>query len=185
MNNIVSVFQNAMSNLGNNLNCVLIGKIIEYQSLHNTATIELLHNVPTQNIPYQPLINIPIGFFSIGGYSIKVRPNINDVVVLIVSDYDIDNLLIDGKTKKSNTDRVHALEDAIVLPLSINFLNNSFNATEDLTIQKNGTESYVKIKNNGEIVLNANNIKLGENANKKVLIENGNTYSTSSKVYAE
>lgn len=185
MNNVAEIFNNVISGLGNNLNVLMIGKITTYDSSSNTATIEIMHTVPKQGMPYAPLINVPIGFFNLGGFSIKVKPTINDIVLVLFADYDVDNLLIDGNTKTPNTDRTHALEDSIVLPLSINFLNNSFNATEDLTISKDGTSTYVKIKANGELVLNANSIKLGENANKKVLVESGESYATSSKVYAE
>lgn len=185
MKNVANVFQNVVEGLGNSLNCTMLGKITAYNSTENTATIEPLHNVPVQNIPYVPLINVPIGFFNMGGYTIKVKPKIGDVMLILFADYDIDNLLIDGKTKVPNTSRTHALEDAIVLPLSINFLNNAFNATEDLTVQKEGTNSYIKIKSNGDIIINSNNIKLGENASKRVLVESGNTYTSSSKVYAE
>lgn len=181
MKNVANLFQSVVSGLGNTLNCTMLGKITEYNSTENTATIEPLHTVPVQNVPYAPLINVPIGFFNMGGYTIKVKPKIGDVMLILFADYDIDNILIDGKTKTPTTERTHALEDAIALPLSINFLNNTFNATEDLTLQKEGTNSYIKIKPNGDIIINSNSIKLGENASKRVLIENG----TSSKVYAE
>lgn len=185
MKEVAKLFQSVVGGMGNDLNVMVIGKIVEYDSTYNTATIEPMHYVPQENIPLNPLITVPIGYFSLGGYTIKVRPQLGDMVLVLFCDYDIDNLLIDGNTKKPATDRTHALEDAIVLPLSINFLNNAFNATEDLIIQKEGTSSYVKIQSNGDIVINANNIKLGENATKKILIEDSNTYTTSSKVYAE
>ena len=185
MNNVTNFFNNLSTGLTNSLNVLMIGRITSYNSNNNTATIEPMHMIPTQNVPYQPLINVPIGVFSIGGYSIKVNPTIGDIVLVLFADYDLDNLLLDGKTKKANTDRKHALEDGIALPLSINFLNNTFNAAEDLTILKEGTSSYIKIKNNGDIVLNANNIRLGENASRKIVLDNGESYTTSSKVYAE
>jgi len=185
MNNVTDFFNNLSMGLTNNLNVLMLGRITSYNSNDNTATIEPLHMIPKQNVQYQPLINVPIGIFSIGGYSIKVKPKVGDVVLVLFADYDLDNILIDGKTKMANTDRTHALEDGIVLPLTINFLNNTFNCTEDLIISKEGTNSYVKIKSNGDIVLNANNIKLGENASRKIVLDNGESYTTSSKVYAE
>ncbi|KEI18246.1 Gp138 family membrane-puncturing spike protein [Clostridium haemolyticum] len=185
MKNIANLFHNFQINMNNNLNVLMIGKITSYNATNNTATIEPMHYFPTTEKPYTPLINVPIGCFNIGGYNIKIKPKINDIMLIMFTDYDIDNLLIDSKTKKPNTSRTHALEDAIALPLSINFLNNSFNATEDLTIAKEGTNTYVKIKSNGDIILNSSTIKLGENATKRVMLENGNSYTTSSKVYAE
>lgn len=160
MNNGARLLQNIHKAIGENLNITMIGKIDNYNSKNNTATIEPMHTFPLTQQPYTPLINVPLGYFSMGGYSIKVTPKIGDIVIVLFCDYDIDNLLIDGKTKTHNTSRTHALEDAIAIPLSINFLNNSYSATEDLTISKEGTNSYVKIKNNGDIILNSNTILL-------------------------
>jgi hypothetical protein len=185
MSDVAKLFQNVVSGMGNDLNCLMIGRITAYNATHNTATIEPMHYVPRQNITYNPLMEVPVSYFSLGGYRVKIKPKIGDMVLVLFSDYDIDNLLIDGKTKKGNTDRTHALEDSIALPLSINFLNNAFNATEDLTIEKEGTSTYIKIKSDGDIVLNANKIKLGENANRRVLVEGGQYGSPSNKVYGE
>ncbi|NEZ48023.1 hypothetical protein FDF74_12665 [Clostridium niameyense] len=189
MKQVAGLFQDVIAGIGNNTNCLMIGKILSYNN-DNTATVEPMHCIPKQNKPYNPLICVPIGFFSLGGYSIKVKPSKGDLILLMFTDYDIDNLLIDGKSKKPNTDRTHALEDCIAIPLSINFLNNAFNATEDLVITKEGTNAYVKIKNNGDIILNSDRILLGENADKRILKEgtySENTYipEICKKVYGE
>lgn len=190
MKQVANLFQNVVTGLGNNLNCMMIGKILNYSNTDNTATIEPMHYVPNQNTPYNPLVSVPIGFFSLGGYSIKVQPQKGDMVILLFNDYDIDNLIIDGKTKHPNTDRTHALEDCIALPLSINFLNNAYNATNDLTISKEGTNAYVKIKNNGDIIINSDKILLGEKANRNILkqeIDNEGKYypAPCKKIYGE
>lgn len=187
MNNFVKLLQNFTNESNNNLNIMMIGKIQNYNSVDNTASIEPLHYIPGQNMPYNLLTSVPIGFFSIGGYSIKVAPKKGDLVLLLYCDYDIDNLMLDGTTKRQNTDRTHALEDAIALPLSINFLNNAFNATEDLVISKEGTSTYIKMQSNGDIVLNAGTgkIKLGENATKGVLLDNGEGNTVSTKILGE
>lgn len=179
-----SFFKNVIDGLGNNINVLMVGTIQSYNSTENMATVVPQHYIPNQDIEYQPLVNVPLGFFSLGGYTIKVQPKVGDKVLVLFCDYDIENLLING-TKKQKTTRTHALEDAIALPLSINFLNNAFNATQDLIIQKEGTGAYVKITQSGDIVLNGNSIKLGENASTKVLLEGGTYGTPSSKVYAE
>lgn len=185
MNNFIKLLQDFTNESNNNLNVMMIGKIQTYNSRDNTANIEPLHYIPSQNAPYNLLTSVPIGFFSIGGYSIKVAPQKGDLVILLFCDYDIDNLMIDGTTKRQNTDRTHALEDAIALPLSINFLNNAFNAEEDLVISKEGTSAYIKIKSDGSIVLNADTIKLGENATRGIVLDNGEGYTISTKIVGE
>ena len=185
MNRAADLLNMVVKKVGQDINTVMIGEIESYDSATNTAKIIPLHYVPEQNEEYQPLVNVPIGYFNIGSYSIKVKPKAGDKLLILFADYDIDNILIDGVTKTQNTDRTHSLEDAIALPLSVNFLNNAFNATQDLIISKEGTSAYAKLTHDGNWILNGNSIKLGENASKRVIIENTEGYTTSSKVYAE
>lgn len=179
MSNITNFMSNIM-NSAYNINVSMIGKIQDYDSKTNTATIIPLHM--TENEEYQPLTMVPIGYFNLGGYKFKIKPLKGDIVILVFIDYDIDNILIDGQTKTANTERRHSLEDCIALPLSVNFLNNSYNASEDLTIEKEGGQSYIKITKNDEIIINSTNIKLGENAIQGVRLSDG---SSSTKVFAE
>jgi len=183
-NHAANLFNKVVEGVGNDINVMMVGQIKSYDSTTNMAEVIPLHTVPKQNIEYKPLISVPVGFFNIGGFSIKVQPKVDDKLLILFCDYDIENLLING-TKQNKTTRTHALDDAIVLPLNINFLNNVTNITQDLTIAKDGTAAYVKITNSGDIILNGNSIKLGENASTKVLVEGGTYGVASSKVYAE
>mgnify|MGYP000901078340 CR=1 FL=1 len=185
MNRSIDFFKTIGKQMMKDLNVMMIAQIQSYNPSNNTATVVPLHTEPNTNEVYNPIPNIPIGFFSIGGYSIKVQPKNGDIILLIFCDYDMDNISIDGQTKDAKTTRTHSLQDAIVLPLSINFLNNTFSATQDLIIQKDGTSAYAKLTQDGNWVLNGNSIKLGENANKRVLVEDSEGYTSSSKVYAE
>lgn len=185
MNRGANFLLNFQKKIGNEINVMMIGIIKSYDSNTNTAEIIPLHTVPeTESQEYPPLVSVPVGFFNIGGYSIKVQPKTGDRFILLFSDYDIENLLIDG-TKTNKTKRTHAVEDCIALPLSINFLNERNNATQDLTIAKDGTSTYIKIKNDGTMVLNSSKIQLGENATKGVVVSDGANSSISSKVFAE
>lgn len=185
MNYGANYFINLQKKIGNNINVMMIGTVKSYDSSTNMAEIIPLHTVPeTENQEYPPLVSVPIGFFNIGGYSIKVQPKVEDRFILLFSDYDIENLLIDG-TKTNKTKRTHALEDCIALPLSINFLNESNNATQDLIIGKDGTNAYAKLTQDGNWILSGNSIKLGENATKGVVVSDGANSSISSKVFAE
>lgn len=181
-NNFAKLIQDLTSGIGNNTNTMMIGEIKFYNSSNNTAEIIPLHSVPGQNAEYQPIPNIPIGFYSLGGFSIKVSPKIGDKILLIFCDYDIENLKIDGVTKTSRSNRTHSLEDAIAIPLSINFLNNSFSSTEDLVIKKEGTNSYIKIKQDGTIVINSDRVEIGEGASNAVALAGG---GSSSILYAK
>jgi hypothetical protein len=185
MNRATDFFKTLTKQNMNDLNVMMIAKVQDYNSNTNTATMVPLHIEPNTGKEYQPIPNIPVGFFSIGGYSIKVQPKAGDIFIMLFCDYDIDNIVTDGSTKDSKTSRTHGLQDAIAVPLSINFLNNAFNAAQDLIISREGTSAYAKLTQDGNWILNGNSIKLGENASKRVLIENMEGYTASSKVYAE
>lgn len=185
MKSTIDFFKSLGKQSMNDLNVMMIAQVQSYNSSNNTAIMVPLHIEPNTGKEYNPIPNIPVGFFSIGGYSIKVQPKVGDIFLMIFCDYDIDNIVTDGETKDAKTVRTHNLQDAIALPLSINFLNNAFNATQDLIISKEGTSAYAKLTQDGSWILNGNSIKLGENASKKVLVEGGTYGTPSSKVYAE
>lgn len=173
MKNGVNFFNKMLEGIGNNLNIMMLGEIKSYDDATNTAQVIPLHVEPNDGSEYSPLVSVPIAFFSIGGYTIKVKPKIGDKLLIFFFDYDVDNLLIDGTTKTAKTNRTHSLQDAVVIPLSINFLNSSFNISDDLTIAKEGTGTYIKIKNDGGIVLNASYIECGEGATEQVQLYGG------------
>ena len=170
MNRGANFFLNLQDKISNDINSMMIGIVKSYNVSNNMAEMIPLHTDNGTGKEFPPIISVPIGFFSIGGYSIKVQPKVGDRFILLFSDYDIENLLING-TKTNKTQRTHALEDCIALPLSINFLNEANNATQDLTISKSGTGAYIKMSDDGGITLNGSYIKLGENAAFKVTKE--------------
>lgn len=185
MSDITKTFTNFGKMIGNNMNVSMFGRISNYHKEDNTADIEIMSNNPNTGKPYAPLIKIPIGIFGLGGFNIKIKPKIGDYVILIFMDYSIDYFITDGNTKDLNSKRVHALEDAIALPVKINFLNNAYNASEGMEISNNNGSAKIEMFQNGDIKLKYNRLFLGENANKKVLIEDTNSYTTSKNIFAE
>jgi len=175
--NAAEFFKKITSQLKDDINVMMIAEIESYDSSNNTAKIIPQHITPDTREQFAPLIDIPVGFFSIGGFSVKVQPKKGDMVLVLFCDYDTENILLNG-TIDQKTDRVHSLEDAIILPLSINLFNKSNNTTQDLTIAKDGTNTYIKILQNGDITLNAPHIYVGEGATTPVQLADGGSSST-------
>ncbi len=142
---------------GDQLNVCIVGKIISYNSAANTADVEPLLNSLDGIIPV--LTDVPVMFFNSGGITIKCVPKINDRVLVMFADYDSDNIVIDGVTIDSNTDRTHALEDAFAIPFNFNPINNSFGFSNRLEI-KHESGSRLSFKNNGDVeIVSTNDIK--------------------------
>lgn len=175
--NSAEFFSKIASKLKEDINVMMIAEIESYDVSTNTAKIIPQHITPNTGEQFSPLIDIPIGFFSMGGFTIKVQPRKGDLVLAIFCDYDTENVLLDG-TIEQKTDRTHSLEDAVILPLSINLFNQSNNATQNFTIAKEGTNTYIKILQNGDIVLNAPHIYAGEGATTPVQLAGGGSSST-------
>lgn len=184
------LFYNKMfSQFSQSLNVAMIGKVDNYNPQDNTATIIPQHRTIVDGVsePFAPLVNIPVATCNIGGYSIKFPVQRGDYMIILFFNFDIDNVLIDG-TISSETDRLHDLNDCIALPFGFNFLQNtSYNQSNDLTISKNNGNTYIKIKENGDIVLNnSGNIYLGtENASTPVVIEDGGVNRASTKIFGK
>lgn len=155
-NHAAYLLSKIISKVSNDTNVMMIGRIEDYNKKDNMATVELLHNNPSTVTQYPPLIKVPCAFISMGGFKIQALPKKNDRVLIIYCDYDIENLLIDGTiTPKSN--RNHSLNDAIAIPLKINFLND-----EDLKSPINDGEliignskGHIQITDDGKINLNS------------------------------
>lgn len=147
-----------MNKISTDLNTMMIGRIEKYDKTDNMATVELLHNNPSMATQYSPLVKVPCAFFSMGGFKIQALPKKDDRVLLIYCDYDIENLLING-TVKPKTNRKHSLNDAIAIPLKINFLND-----EELKSPINegelvigNSKGQIQITDDGKINLNSAN----------------------------
>lgn len=185
MSDITKTFANFGKMMGNNINVSMFGKISNYYERDNTADIEIMSNNPNTGKPYAPLIKIPIGIFGLGGFNIKIKPKIGDWVILIFMDYSIDYFITDGHTKDLNSTRTHALEDAIALPIKINFLNNTYNTNEGMEINNNDGTATIQMFENGDVKLKYNRLFLGKNATRKVLLDDTNGYTTSKNIFAE
>lgn len=181
-------FKEIFGQYGKDLNVAMVGRVESYDPAKNTIKVIPQHKTKGADgneQVYQPLISVPVASFNIGGYMMKFPMLAGDIVILLYFDYDIDNLIANGNTEGTVKQRTHSLNDCIALPFGFNLLSNDFKGNNDLTIAKKDGSTFIKIKENGDIVLNSNKIKLGENATKGVIVSNGSSSYVSSKVFAE
>ena len=106
------------------------------------------------------VVQIPLLFMGNGTSIINIESKVGDYVLLLVADYDIDNLVIDGKNKEVNTQGKHNIDDCFALPFSF----TPFNSTKSQV-------NKINISTGGDITIESSNlIKLGEGATEGVAL---------------
>ena len=134
----------------------MFAKIDKYDDKNNSITaIPLVSN---EGLELPPLVNVPLLTFGNKNYNIKFPIVRGSIVLIIFLDYDSDNLLLDGETLESNTNRTHSLNDAIALPFIFNPLNNNGGGSDIFEINSG---KGVKINAGGDITFAAGGINLG------------------------
>lgn len=128
MGNANTFFKNLGEGLGNNINSCIIAKVQDYDNTKNTITAIPLH----EGMP--PLIEVPVMVLGNQDFNIKFPISKNDMVLVLFIDYDIDNLVIDGVTTTSASNRRHSINDSIALPLFFNSLKTQFKASNMLSL---------------------------------------------------
>lgn len=136
--------------------CV-IGKI---SKIHDDKKVDVkpLYKIGGESLSIAT--NVPLMFIGNDDNIINVESKLGDLVVLLILDYDSDNVIISGEEKEVNTNRKHQISDALALPFSFTPFNT----------QKSHTSS-VTIKTNGDVVIESDSIiKLGEDATEGVAL---------------
>ena len=159
------------------LNCSVIGKVTSIDKSTSKVSVQPLYRVfdEDDNLEDLPLlINVPLFQLMSSDYIIKVPTNVDDIVLIVFSDYDIQNLVLSGELRDVNTNDIHAYNDAIAIPLGLNpftsqlgILNNN-----DLIIGKKDNSMFIKINDNGiEINSGPNDIDINTTGTGNVNID--------------
>jgi hypothetical protein len=85
---------------------------------------------------------------------INIESEVGDYVLLLVADYDIDNLVIDGKNKEVNTQGKHNIDDCFALPFSFTPFNSNKSQVNKINIDSLGN---ISIESNLDINLTTSN----------------------------
>lgn len=158
------------------INTCLLGRI-DSVSDNRRAEISILNREDPADFPI--LLNVPVLNYRASGYEINLPVSRGDRVIVLLSQTDISDILQNGD-KNGIVGEKYSLTDAIALPFNFIADNESYTTSNDLEIKRGS--SVVRITESGDIVLEADNIRLGENATERVRLADG---SVSSKVFAE
>lgn len=133
------IMKKLLANSSDSIFVSLIGKVESIDKTVNKISVQPQHKVFIDGILtlLPKLVDVPLMDFGNGSYFIRPPINTGSFVLLIIIDYDIQNLVLSGELKEVNADDIHSLSDAIALPFNLNPFNNTLDTTHqnDLLIQ--------------------------------------------------
>lgn len=165
-----------------NHNCML-AKVQKFDHKKMKAEVIPLIKYKSENGTVEsrkPLVEVPVSFMYANGFFVRPPLSPGDLVVLIVSDEDIDKVLMSGSEEEPNTNRKNDLSDAIVIgcwqkfteELPIDDANG-----RDLVISNKNKNFSIIIKENGSIEVKAEK-EIAFKSNTKITISGPSQSST-------
>jgi hypothetical protein len=145
-----------------NHNCML-AKVKKFDHKKMKAEVIPLFKYKSNNGTVEnrkPLIEVPVSFMYANGFFIRPPLVPGDLVVLIISDEDMDKVLMSGEEEEPNTSRKNDLSDAIVVACWQKFTEElpiQDGNEKDLVISNKNTNFSIIIKEDGKIEVESNN----------------------------
>ena len=155
----------------NNLHTALICKIVKIDIEKMMADVKPLNKkkFKDQEPIDLPLIqNVPVALPNTEDFYIRLPYKVGDIVVVIFSERRVDEIMNFGKDTATGK-RKHSLDDGIIVA-GINLFSNSLSSEhkDDLLIQNKNNNSKIVMKPSGEVIVDAELIKLGQNAEQGI-----------------
>ena len=145
------------------MNCVSIGTIQSFNSVDQTATIQLSYKkinlysgTPSD---YQPLVKCPVVVLNGGGAYLSFPIVKGDSCIVLFCDREIDTWFTNGGVNPPQSTRVHDLNDGIALI----GIRNSLNAIPNLgsgTRLAYGTKGYIDIDSSGNLIFSGSSLNI-------------------------
>lgn len=159
MSEAVKFFDDILGEMAQGIHTCMLGKINKFDHKKMKAEIIPLHKRRLSNgqaIEYPLLLEVPVAFFYANGFFIRPPYKKGDLVVVVFADSEIDKIVESGNKENPNSERRHALTDAIViggwqklteeLPISDSNANDMVISNKDtsfsIIIQKDGAIEF-------------------------------------------
>jgi len=101
------------------LNCVKVGEVTEYDETERRASVQPLVSRPLADGTWQALpvvVNVPVVFVGGGGGALTFPIEPGDLVLLLFSDRSLDEWLSKGGQAEPRDPRTHDLSDGLAIP---------------------------------------------------------------------
>lgn len=140
------------NNVMSNLNCHNIGRILEFDPLTQTATIQIMQVKQFNNNYYNPapLVGVPLIIYGAGGGHITLPDPTGTICLLLFMDRNIDAFLETGEMYTPETTRMHDFTDCIALT-TFKTLANPLTEYDEKAVTIMNEEIVEEIKKTGFI----------------------------------
>ena len=111
------------------------------------------------------IFDVPVGHLNVGEFIIRPPYKVGDKVIVVFSENPIDEVISTGEEKKSQLKEKHDISDAMVV-CGLHTWETTLPSEHgnDLVIAKKDFSAKVVINEDGQVLIDANEIRLGENA---------------------
>lgn len=179
-------------NIMSRLNCHNVGKILEFDPITQTCTVEIMQ-IKQFNQNYYipaPLTKIPLVIYGAGNAHITLPDPTGSICLLLFLDRNIDSFLETGEQYEPETGRMHDFSDCIALT-TFKTLANPIQEYDERAVSILNNEILENIKNNSylkvypeKVEIEVTNIETveGENQQEEEVITNSNVLIDNTKI---
>ncbi len=156
------------TNLMSNINCHNIGRILEFDPVTQTCTVEL-QQIKEYNTTYfmpVPITDVPLIIYGAGGGHITLPDPTGSICLLLFMDRNIDAFLETGEMYTPSTTRMHDFTDCIALTTFKTLANPIADYDMD-SVTIGYQNSTIKVKD--EVKINAKNDITFTSVTKEIL----------------
>lgn len=165
MDNAMNFIDKLTGNIFENLRTAMLCKVETFD--HVKMKAELIPLVKHKNKEgvfeeLEKLIEVPVLHLKAGPFIIRPPYKEDDIVVVLFTDNDIENVLLSGDIEEPNSTRKHNLDDALLLTGLMPFTDELPPEHEnDLIIAKDDFTTKLVLKENGEVIVQGGKVYLG------------------------
>jgi len=155
----IKFFDGILGEVAQGIHTCMLGKVNKFDHKKMKAEVIPLHKRRLANgqaIEYPLLLEVPVAFFYANGFFIRPPYQKGDLVVVVFADSEIDKILMSGGKESPNSERRHALTDAIVVGGWQKFTEElpiSDSNVDDMVISNKDTSFSIIIQKDGAIEL--------------------------------
>ena len=174
------------------LNCHNVGKILSFDPLNQTCTVEIMQIKQFNSTYYTPapITDVPIIIYGAGNAHITLPDPTGSICLLLFLDRNIDSFLETGEQYEPETWRMHDFSDCIALT-TFKTLANPIQEYDERAISLLNNEILENIQNDSylkvypeKVEIDVTNIETveGENQQQEEVITNSNVLVDNTKI---
>ncbi|HEX3045400.1 MAG TPA: Gp138 family membrane-puncturing spike protein [Bacillota bacterium] len=154
------------------LHVALPARIESYdpKTLRATVTVLAKKTLEGKPVTIPPIVEVPVMILKSGPFIIRPPYVPGDIVQVLFNERALDNIFITGEPQEVGLNRMHSLDDAVVIGgMRVENANNLPEEYSDsLYLANVDANAKVVIKPNGDVIINGGQIFLGEGATEGV-----------------